>query len=437
MSYQDALKYVRNLQKIETIPCKNFVHYGNITYGVYQEMSLVCHKRIFEEILDISPQYGILFGQLFVLPLADLFGRKRVIRWGWNALIFSTIMTPSTTFVETIILGRFFAGVGFSAMFLPVQAISQFSLVEISTIRKRPYRFVITYIGAGLSWIITPLLVKNITHWRYLHWVLATPLLLIPLMIWFLPESPLWFISRQMKDKGREILQALKDPVKQEELLLEHMNEKVFKSDTFQNDYRKLRLFFKPGIWLLILLGAITGSVYFKGIFERFIFPLCISRQDYYILSGGIEIVTNLLCIILTLKCNRRHYVIATSLLVTCLGYFAAFALNENSIMHLIMIAVADISSSITYVVISLLITTISSTKYRCTCTGLLNGLGFTMGTIVTNHFQHHLIKKTPALFLVLSIVSFIGSIVSYFSPLINEEDELSENMDDNKTWDP
>lgn len=161
--------------------------------------------------LFVIQQFGLLIGTLLVGPLADRFGRRRVLLTAMAAFALCTLATSQVRTVLELEAMRFVAGLFFSAV-IP----TSIALVsEFAPRRLRAGAVALVFsgysagnlVGAGVQAWILPF------GWRAAFWVggLLPVALLVLAMIW-LPESVQFRTLRNPKDPSiRRSLAAL-DP---------------------------------------------------------------------------------------------------------------------------------------------------------------------------------------------------------------------------------
>jgi AAHS family benzoate transporter-like MFS transporter len=139
---------------------------------------------------------GVLVGALAAGAVGDLIGRRRVmlVNLAWFSIGMG--ITATTQSVATFGLFRFFTGIGVGALVATVGAL----VAEFAPPGKRNRYNAIVYSGVpagGVLAALTAIALGDVIGWRGLFWIGALPIvLLLPLAIRFLPESPKWLVSR-------------------------------------------------------------------------------------------------------------------------------------------------------------------------------------------------------------------------------------------------
>ncbi|MFN6983748.1 MAG: MFS transporter, partial [Rhizobium oryzihabitans] len=142
--------------------------------------------------------FGMLLGALFAGTMADRIGRRKVVLIslaGFSAMMIASAMTPNFLAFE---ITRFLAGLGLGALLPTVTAL----VLEFSPPQRRAQANSLSFLGYLIGGIISGLmgiLLLESYGWRPLMLIGGLPLILLPLFMRFLPESPEWLAS-----KGRQ-----------------------------------------------------------------------------------------------------------------------------------------------------------------------------------------------------------------------------------------
>lgn len=139
---------------------------------------------------------GVLVGALGAGAVGDRIGRRKVllVNLVWFSLgMGATALAQSAT---TFGLLRFLTGVGVGALVATVGAM----VAEFAPAGQRNRYNAVVYSGipaGGVLAALVAILLDDVTGWRGLFWIGALPLVvLFPLALAKLPESPKWLIAR-------------------------------------------------------------------------------------------------------------------------------------------------------------------------------------------------------------------------------------------------
>ena len=139
---------------------------------------------------------GVLVGALAAGAVGDRIGRRKVmlVNLAWFSV--GMAVTATTQSVSTFGLFRFFTGIGVGALVATVGAL----VAELAPPGQRNRYNAIVYSGVpagGVLAALTAIALGDSIGWRGLFWIGALPIVvLLPLAIRFLPESPKWLVAR-------------------------------------------------------------------------------------------------------------------------------------------------------------------------------------------------------------------------------------------------
>jgi MFS transporter, AAHS family, benzoate transport protein len=148
---------------------------------------------------------GVMVGALAAGAVGDLIGRRVIILV--NLAWFSVGMgaTALTHSVTTFGLFRFLTGIGVGALVATVGAL----VAEFAAPNQRNRLNAVVYSGVPAGGVLASLVALRFADsdsWRILFAFGALPLVvLLPLAVWKLPESPLWLLARGQEQRAFEI----------------------------------------------------------------------------------------------------------------------------------------------------------------------------------------------------------------------------------------
>lgn len=157
-----------------------------------------------------SALYGTVIGALFGGIPADRFGRKKSLLWIGIFYLISAFGSAIAWDVSSFTLFRFLGGLGVGAS----SVVAPMYISEIAPAKNRGllvalYQFNIVF-GIVIAYLSNYLIgtAELAQEWRYMLAVEAIPALIYSLMIFRIPESPRWLITKSnLVDKAKQILQ--------------------------------------------------------------------------------------------------------------------------------------------------------------------------------------------------------------------------------------
>lgn len=143
--------------------------------------------------------FGMMFGALIFGPLADRIGRKKGIAISFVLFTVSTLLTGLASSPEQFKVFRFFAGLGCGGLMPNAVALMN----EYAPKRLRGTMVALMFSGYSVGGMVAAGLGIGMIPqhgWKPMFFIAAVPLLMLPLILWKLPES-LGFLIRQGKQE--------------------------------------------------------------------------------------------------------------------------------------------------------------------------------------------------------------------------------------------
>jgi MFS transporter, SHS family, sialic acid transporter len=199
---------------------------------------------------------GAAVGGIFLGSLGDRIGRTRAL--GASILFYSVFagMGALVRTQEQMLLLRFVAGLGVGGVWPNAVALA----AECWPDKSRP--IVAGRTGAALNggmlmlsqiariWHITP------DAWRWVFWLAAAPAALGPLVLFALPESPLWLAARSSQSESALTFTSER---------MSGLTSAATKLMERKASASPLRELFRPPLLRLTLIGILLGSVPMLG----------------------------------------------------------------------------------------------------------------------------------------------------------------------------
>ncbi len=154
--------------------------------------------------------FGMMAGALFFGPLADRIGRKKGIAICFLLFSVATLVNGSASTPTEFGLFRFLAGLGCGGLMPNAVALMN----EYAPKRLRSTLVAIMFSGYSLGGMLAAgvgIYMLPTLGWSWMFYVAAIPLLLLPLILYYLPES-LGFLVRQGRDEQARALLARIQP---------------------------------------------------------------------------------------------------------------------------------------------------------------------------------------------------------------------------------
>lgn len=202
--------------------------------------------------------FGMLFGALTFGMLADRYGRKRMV--AVTVVMFSlfTALCGVAPGPKTFAVCRFLAGMGLAGVLPNAIAL----LTDYAPKKVRTTLTAVMMCGYCIGGLLSPLLAMVAIDgmgWRFLLWVAAIPLLLLPLVYKFIPESSFILLRDGRQDEMLKVMRRL-DPHAElpsnVKLYEEHkVSERSPLADLFAERRGLSTLMFTTAIFFHLILG--------------------------------------------------------------------------------------------------------------------------------------------------------------------------------------
>lgn len=213
--------------------------------------------------LGSAALFGMMFGAMGFGMLSDKWGRKKVILLCVILFSVTTVINGFATTPWQFGILRFIAGLGIGGVMPNVVSL----MTEYSPQRSRSTLVAVMFSGyavggmmsAGLGIWIVPTF-----GWEVMFYLAIVPLLMLPLVIRFLPESVAFLISQQRTDEARRILQAVSPQQAiddQDELIVPQTgDEKAPVLELFRDGRTMSTLMFWTAFFTCLLMVYALGS---------------------------------------------------------------------------------------------------------------------------------------------------------------------------------
>lgn len=159
-------------------------------------------------ILQAWALFGMMFGALILGPLADRIGRKKGLAVSFLLFTLATLCTGFAASPDQFKALRFIAGLGCGGLMPNAVALVN----EYAPKRIRGTMVALMFSGYSVGGMVAAALAIWIIPamgWRPMFWVAAAPLLALPLILWWLPESLGFLIRQGRQQEARAIFAKL------------------------------------------------------------------------------------------------------------------------------------------------------------------------------------------------------------------------------------
>ncbi len=293
---------------------------------------------------------GSILGVMFAGPLNDRFGRKIVLLLSAVLFLSSAVGCMISANISQLVLYRIVGGVGIGV----ASVISPLYIAEISIPEYRGrlvalYQLAITvgFLGAYLAnfgllsysqSLVQSGAVEGLYNkifateaWRGMLGMESIPAVLFFVILFLIPESPRWLVSKGNEHQASAILSRIYAP---EEVSVQIKNVKDLIFGEEKSDWR---LLFQPGFRLALFIGvalAILGQ--FMGVNAVLYYGPSIFKESglsdgdslfYQVMVGLVNMLTTVLALVIIDKVGRKQLVYwgVSGMIITLIfiaGYF-------------------------------------------------------------------------------------------------------------------
>lgn len=277
---------------------------------------------------------GMFVGSVLGGFFSDKWGRKPILI---ISLLFMSIMmmlTAMTTSVVAFGTYRFFAGLGIGGVVPAASALT----TEYSPIKYRSTFFVLMYSGFAVGGVCAAtfgVLMLEEFGWRPLFWIGALPILLIPFLMKYLPESIRFLQMSNQKKRAQELITRYNLSVddeliaRDESPVQSHQNQGVQKNSIFSSVFLKNTIIFSL-IYIMAFLLIYGMNTWLPQIM----------REAGYPLNSSITflLVFNFAAIIGGIFAGRLADIFSPKLVISSAYLLAALSIYLLSLNHHIVI---------------------------------------------------------------------------------------------------
>jgi len=397
----------------------NIFLYGSVLPLLSKEWSL---SSIQAGIIGSYGLIGMTLGSFVFGWIADKVGRKKVIIA--SVVLFSvfTALCGFATSSVSFSWFRFIAGLGIGGLLPNVIALT----TDYSPKASQNTMVAIMLCGMQLGGILGPVVSMATFSWHVVLWMGGIPLLLLPFMFRYLPESLNFLIRKGRKEQVTKVLNLIKPDFIGTSIVLrneQETREKPKVSSVFQEGRARNTVMFCTAYFMSLLMIYGLGT-WLPELMIRTGYDLSSSLVFPIVLNVGCILGTFLFAIIADKWMDTKRlliilYVVAAISLIL-LGF------KYSTIVLYILIFITGACTYGTQNIVNAFVSQFYPSHIRSTGLGLCNGIG-RMGAIFGTSFWGILLQwnlSPQANFLVFAIPCIIASTAFYIAKSINYPDQ-------------
>lgn len=351
----------------------DLVVYGSVVPLLTKEWGL---SPIEAGVIGSYGLFGMMFGSIILSLFADRFGRKTIIIFSVAFFSIFTTLSGFATEVQLFSWCRFLAGVGFGGALPTIISL----LTEYIPRSSKNKAITIALCGNQVGGILAPLIgvfAFESLGWRPVLWFAAVPLLLIPLFMKALPESPEFLIRKGKTAKLEATLKRIDAGYKERLVAEESGSTKSIEERTPITSLFKNRMGLSTVLFCIVyfmgLLMIYGLNTWLPRLMQSAGYPLISSLGFAIFLNGGALIGTIIIGVIADRKGSKK---LITGLYVLGAICLALLGIKSNIFLLYMLIAIAGVCTMGNQSLLNAFVSQYYPSGVRSTGVGLANGVG-------------------------------------------------------------
>ncbi len=207
-----------------------------------------------------SPTFSATITMLFIGPISDRLGRKKVLISVAFLYAMSALLSAMAPGVNVLVFARMMGGIAFGAALI----LAPMYIAEIAPAKRRGQMVSINQLNIVLGFSAAYFANYYLNNWNgddpdIWRWMLGLefiPAIIFFIMLFFIPESPRWLIGKGREQEGLDILQKVNGEVDAKQVVVE---VKASLQEAKKQAKVPLVELFKPAMKMVLLIGIIVG----------------------------------------------------------------------------------------------------------------------------------------------------------------------------------
>ncbi|XP_064869707.1 solute carrier family 22 member 13-like [Oncorhynchus nerka] len=187
----------------QTTDCQNGWEYNNIVYEatIVTDFDLVCGKANVVGLAQTVFMAGILLGSLLFGPFAESFGRQRATQIPMVIMLIFTVTTGLSPNFYLYMASQFLVGIAYGGFRINCIVLA----TEWVGVTKRSYGSCLSQTFSGVGQCILAGMIFFIRDWRLAQFVMAVPIAVVTVYIWFSLNLSYYSLSFNVGNFGLDI----------------------------------------------------------------------------------------------------------------------------------------------------------------------------------------------------------------------------------------
>ncbi|KAA0719165.1 Solute carrier family 22 member 13 [Triplophysa tibetana] len=189
----------------ETTACIDGWVHNDTMYDstIITDFDLVCGNENSLRVAQTVLMAGILVGGLLFGPLSESLGRKRATQIPVVLMLIFTVVTGLSPYFYMYVISQFIIGISYGGFRINCIILA----TEWTGTAQRSYGSCLSQVLSSLGQVVFLALIYYLRDWRMCQFIMATPIGIVVLYIWFIPESARWLLDRGRPEDAKKLIQ--------------------------------------------------------------------------------------------------------------------------------------------------------------------------------------------------------------------------------------
>ncbi|MBN3303174.1 S22AD protein, partial [Amia calva] len=186
-----------------TTSCQDGWVYENPKFkSTVLEFNLVCRNAYLRIVAQFLFMVGIMVGAFIFGPLSERLGRRRATQIPLVLMLIFGLGTGLAPNYYVYITTQFVVGISFGGFRVNCVLLA----TEWIGVSKRSYPSSISKICNAVGQCLIAVIAFCIRDWRIVQYVITSPLVVVVIYIWLIPESARWLLSRGRNEEAKKFI---------------------------------------------------------------------------------------------------------------------------------------------------------------------------------------------------------------------------------------
>ncbi len=289
---------------------------------------------------------GAIIGVLTVGPLADSYGRKKILFVAAALLLISSVASYFPRTLNELVLARMIGGFGLGiASMLSPMYIAEIAPQEIRgrLVALNQLALIVGMLITGIvNYYFQGVMGSALEGWRSMLAAEAVPSFLFLVLLFFIPESPRWLLSVGRKEEANVVLSKIgndsyaKEHLREIQKHEEEQKAQITRTELLKNSGLKRAVFIGFFLVLIVQFSGINAVMYYTGNILQNLGATEGKAFLQMIIIGGVNVFFSILAVLFIDKIGRKLILL--------------IALGGMTVFLVVLGASASLSGSVTFI---------------------------------------------------------------------------------------